>query len=333
MADLFYANARVRALEKGLLGREQLTRLVEAPSLDACYAQLSELGFSFVTDPVDGKLLREETLLSKLHGAFDEIAALTDECDDRVFKLWRYPYDCNNLKAAIKCFARKTECDGMLFDFGTVSCDEVKRAAGYNDFAAFPKYLAEGAQNAVSAFAKTGNPQLIDLILDKACYRQMLSDAEASGVAYAIKLVRAKIDLVNLVMLLRLMRMRQGEAGRLLLQEALIEGGEISHKEIMEYYGMTERSFWEKLYYTDHNSLAKYVSSRDPSLTEVERAADNVWMALVREAVFVAHGAEILIGYLIGVEYEVKNLRVILAGKATGLSSETVWERIRDSYV
>ena len=92
MADLFYSNARVRALEKGLLGREQLTRLIEAPSLDACYAQLSELGFSFVTDPVDGKLLREETLLSKLHGAFDEIAALTDECDDRVFKLWRYPY-------------------------------------------------------------------------------------------------------------------------------------------------------------------------------------------------------------------------------------------------
>lgn len=333
MSDLFYACARVRALETGLLGRDALTRLSDAPSLDACYALLAEYGYTLKTDEKSGKILREESLLGGLRAAFNEITALTENTNSKAFALWRYPYDCNNIKAAIKCFARKTDCDSMLFDFGTVSVDAVKKAVATNDFSAFPDEMAEGAREAVSTFAKTGNPQLIDLILDKACYRQMLSDAKESGVEYAVRLVKTKIDFINLVSCVRVLRMRSGEAGRSLLCEALIDGGEMPADAILALYEDGERGFWEHLLYTDYKRFANAVEGREPSLTAVERAADNVWMSLVREARFISHGEEILIGYLLGVECEVRNVRVILAGKAAGLSSETVWERIRDSYV
>ena len=332
MLDYFYSSARVRALETGLLSRDALSRLLEATTLDAAYAMLSELGYTLQTD-ANGKVLREEMLSERLAQAYAEIAALTEDANTRVFALWRYPYDCNNVKAAIKGFVRGKACDGMMIDLGTVSVADVMATVQTGNFSALPAQMAEAAQEAVSAYAKTQNPQQIDLLLDRACYRDMLDAAEESGVEYAIKLVRTKIDLLNLVMCIRVVRMRYGEGGRTLLQDALLDGGTLSKDLIMELYQTEERRIWERLSYTDYKGFAQAFSSNEPTLTEVERAADDFWMSIVRQARFVSCGAEVLIGYLCGVECEVRNLRVLFAGKAAGLEGETVWERIREGYV
>ena len=44
-------------------------------------------------------------------------------------------------------------------------------------------------------------------------------------------------------------------------------------------------------------------------------------------------GAEPILGYLLAVEYEVKNLRILLAGYGISLPRDTVRERMRSSYV
>ena len=41
----------------------------------------------------------------------------------------------------------------------------------------------------------------------------------------------------------------------------------------------------------------------------------------------------VLIGYLLGSEYEVRNLRILLAGLEAGLPAATLRERMRESYV
>lgn len=333
MSDYFYSSARVRALETGLLQNDALARVLEAPTLDAAYSMLEEYGVKLKRNPENDKILREETLLFRLSSAYAEIASLTEELDKSLFALWRYPYDCNNIKAAIKCFARGISCDDLLFDFGTVSAEEIKTAVRTNDFSVLPKHLSDAAQEAVAVYARTQNPQQIDLILDRACYADMLDAAEQSGVEYAVKLVRTKIDLLNLVMCLRVMRMQSGEAGKMLLRDALLQGGTVSSDDVLDLYEMEEKALWEKLLYTDYRTFAEAVASKHPTLTEVERAADNAFMAVVREARFIACGPEVLIGYLLGMENEVRNIRVLLAGKGAGLPSETVWERVRDSYV
>lgn len=332
MVDYFYSSARVRALETGLLSRESYARLLESPTVQAAYAILSELGYTCNTD-ADGNCLREEMLLNRLKSAYGEIASLTEDADTPVFALWRYPYDCNNLKASIKCFIRQIPCGSMLFEFGTVSAEEVEHAVQANDFSAFPKHMAEAAQEALSAYAKTQNPQQIDLLMDRACYRDMLAAAEESKVEYAVTLVKTKIDLLNLVTCIRVLRMHAGEAGRMLLQDALLDGGTLPKSFIEDLFQKEERQIWEQLLYTDYKSFAERITSKEPTLTEVECAADDAWMSKIREARWISCGAEVLIGYLCGVESEVRNLRVLLAGKAAGLAGETVWERIREGYV
>ena len=332
MDEYIYSSARFRVKELSLIGTERTRRLLEAQTTARCVQLLSEFGVKIITDPESGKFLREETLSLRLRTAYEEL--LEDSPDARFLKLWLYPYDCNNLKAAIKCKHRGIDPTDLLFDFGTVELGDILYMAEQGDFEKLPEPFASAAAEAVEAFSKTANPQWVDLILDRACYKAMLLEARASKVALAIRLVERKIDLTNLLILIRLLRMHAGESGKTMLQNAWIEGGTLDLQEFSAYYDAGEAVFWERLSYLDsYRRFALAVNGTDATLTEIERAADNDFMALVREAKSYPYGAEPLLGYLLASEYESRNLRIILAAFEAGLSVLTVEERIRDCYV
>ncbi|MBR3893550.1 MAG: V-type ATPase subunit [Clostridia bacterium] len=330
MTDYLYHSARIRALECALLGRDRLEKILAADG-EAVLTLLNEYGITPVTDAESGRLLREETLLGELHGSYAEIASLAS--DETVLRLWRYPYDCNNVKAAIKGFIRRIDPRSMMFDFGTLETETVIAMAQSGDFSALPPAMAIAADEAVQAFAKTKNPQQIDLLLDRACYADMLAAAERSGVAFAVALVREKIDLINLLIVVRILRMKLGESGKALLSASLLTGGNLSLAQLLSWFAAGESVMWDRLYYTSYGKLSEAVAASDRSLTAVERSADDFWMAHVKEAKYASFGPEVLIAFLQAHEYQVRNLRIILAGKTAGLPAETIRERIREGYV
>ncbi len=331
MADYLYGSARVRALETALIGQDRMEALLTARDLASFSEQLQEFGVAWVTDPQSGAVLYEETLLARLSSAYEEVLSLSENAS--VLRLWLYPYDCNNVKVAIKCFARGLDAHSMMFEFGTVSADAVARMAETGDYSALPRELCDAANEASAEYAKTRNPQVIDLILDRACYRAMLRVAEESKVAFAVELVQKKIDLVNLLTCVRILRMKNGEMGKLLLGQALLEGGMLPLSQLRAWFEGGETYLWERLGYSTYPALAKAVSESDGSLTAVERSLDNAWMREIKGAKFVAYGPEVLIAFLLAYEYEVRNLRICIAGKRAELPAETIRERIRESYV
>ena len=326
-----FESARVRALENSLIGKERIERLLESGSLDRCIALLSEFGVELVRDAESGAFQREDTLGARLRSAYDELLRYAPEAE--FLKLWLYPYDCNNVKAAIKCRKRGVDCRELLFDFGEISGDEVIRIVEQNRFEELPEAFAEAAKEASEGFYKTANPQFVDLILDRACYRAMLEAAERSGSDFAVRLVKMKIDLINLTICVRLLRMNSGEAGKGMLRSALLEGGTLSQSYLSDLYDAGESAFWEKLSFSEYRSFAQRVCGAEATLTEVETAADNAFMDVLTEAKLIPYGDAPLIGYLLASEYEVRNLRILLAGFGIGLPSHTVRERIRNSYV
>jgi hypothetical protein len=74
---------------------------------------------------------------------------------------------------------------------------------------------------------------VVDLILDRACYADMLCAAQTAENDYVLRLVRAKIDLTNLNIAIRILRMNSGEAGKALLRDALLFGGEIDVEKLV----------------------------------------------------------------------------------------------------
>ncbi len=327
MADYLYGGASLRALETAIIGRERIAKIVDARSLTDAYSLLSEYGVELIKDTDSGAVLREPTLLKILKDAYDTVLSLGN--DSNALRLWLYPYDCNNLKACIKCTVRNINPLPLMFDFGTVPILNIPTMVKERSFQAFPKAMAEAASEAIGAYEKTKNPQLIDLLLDRACYCDMLNAANKSQNAYIQNLVTLKIDFTNLLMAVRVFRMNSGEAGQALLQNAWLRGGKLSLSDVLKGGEQEVERFLKQ---TPYASIFDALSPNN-SLGALECAMDNAWMSAVQEAKWIPIGVEGMVSFLLAHEYEVKNLRIALSGKEIGHSPTMIRERIRESYV
>lgn len=330
MKDYLFESARVRTMENTLVGEAGFAELLQARDEAELLSRLKALGVDPVTEPESGRLLAEETLLLRLKQAYREV--LAGDGNTGALRLWLYPYDCNNVKAAIKGVIRECDPRSMMFDFGTVNTELLIRMAKNGIFEGLSPAICRAAGEAMTTYAKHRNPQEIDLALDRACFADMLSAAEASGSELVLQLVRERIDLTNLMITVRVLRMKNGAIGRILLDGALVEGGTLTVAEWEEWFSLGEDTLWERLRYTQYAAVADAVRS-DATLRAVERCADNFFMRSVRGIKFIPYGVEVSVGYLLAVESEVKNLRILLAGKTLGLEADVIRERMREGYV
>ena len=325
--DYMYASARVRALESGIADGDRLARAAEAASAREALAMLSEFGFE---SEGEGKS-REEILSAPLRRGYAEIDAMGGA---EAVAFLRYPYDCNNIKALIKCFRRGCSTEGMLFEgMGALSLDALKRAFEDKRYEVLPPHMAAAVPEAEREFSESGNPQRVDLLIDRACFADMLASAEASGIPLALELVRQKIDLLNLMTTVRLLRMKLRAMGEAFFADAYLTGGSLDRDLLIESLREgSETALAQRLAYTAYSFLTPLLETGAP-LHEMEKAADNARMETARRAKFLPFGAELMIGYAMALEYEVMNIRILLAGKDAGLSPEVIRERLRRSYV
>ena len=325
-----YASARVRSLENTLIGKDRVAQLADAANMDELYARLEEYGVALVRDQ-KGSVLVEPSLQGILTKTLEQLLEAAPAPE--VYDFMRYPYDCHNVKAAIKCHLRKLPCENMLLALGVADVAQVAKMPETGEFAALPPHMAKAAPAAMQAYAKTANPRAIDLALDKACFADMLAAAKDSGEEFHVQLVRAQIDLVNLMMCLRLVRMQSGEQGAMLLDSAWLEGGTLEKATLLRAYPEGEQALLACLNRTAYEKVAKWIAESDGSAAAAERAADDYRMELLRAAKQTTFGAAVLTAYFYAQEYAVKNIRIVIASKQAGLSAEIIHERIRTSYV
>ena len=324
-----YGSARVRALENGIIGKDRILQLAEAVDMDELYARLEEYGVALVRQ--GGVVQIEPTLSGILERALHDV----QECAPvpELFDFLRYPYDCHNIKSAIKSYLRKLPCGDMLFALGTVAPDAVAKMPEEGNFAALPEAMAKAAPLALQAYEKTGNPRAIDLILDKACFADMLRCARESGEDFHVRLVCTQIDLVNLMICLRLVRMEAGEQGKMLLEQALLDGGLLDTQALLGAYREGQSALLYLLNRTPYEKLGRMIAESDGTAATAESLADDFRMELIRTAKQTTFGAPVLSAYFYAQEYAIKNIRIVIAAKKAGLAPEIIHERIRTSYV
>lgn len=336
--EYMYASARIRSLENRIVGREKLESLIDARSADEVMARLSEYGIAPAEEDasVSGSLpageaqsrAREGMLLAILREAFGEVEHAVP--DPAVFRYLRYPYDCNNFKAAIKCAVRGIPAGDMLFDFGIVPADRVETLLREGEYESLPPAMAAAVPAARDAYDRTGDPRRIDTVLDRACYEDMLRAVVGEDTLSGW--LKVRIDLTNILTALRILRMNMGAVGAAFLEEALLPGGSLGNGFFAGMEEVGENGFWDALSPTAYYRLASVEGEPRP-LSAVEKACDDFYMERVREGARIPFGAPVAGGYLIGCETSVKNIRIVLAAKDAGLAPEVIRERIRVSYV
>lgn len=326
--DYLCLSSRLRAMEKRLLDQTRMERILETANDEEAVKLLQECGYPLtgVSDPAELDRVLGEVRREVLR---DLTAAAPDS---RFVELFRMKYDYHNAKVLLKAEAKGVDPAHMLVDLGRVTPEHLKTALESGAMSELPAALQKALTEAREVLRTTSDPQLSDIVLDRAYYRELLDVAKSTGSGFAQGYVRRLIDTDNLRALVRTLRMRKGAA---FLRQALVEGGEITVSSILSVAAAEGNGLSELYASTKLRSAAEAGAAAvaGGALTGFEKLCDNAVGAYLAEAKLVAFGEAPLVGYLAARETEYTNLRILLLGRSMGLSAETVRERLREAYV
>ncbi len=319
--DYIYVSAMTRTRETHRINYDALMRMADAKDTSEILKMLPE----YSIDPIyaeNGVFDAEETVTAYLAEEFRVIAKSMPQPD--ILNFLKVSYDCHNLKTVIKCMSRgRDSFEDLLIDLGTVPADKVADAVKKQDFGIFPKNMANAFARAQTAFSESGDPKLIDSVLDEACYADMLDSVYSYNKEYFKRLVEIKIDTTNIITAIRTMRMRDTTG---LFLSMFIRGGKL------------EQRFFEKAMLSGEEGLLSALASKGYdlapaggealSLTGLAKTCEDIYMKYVDSAKSISFGAEICVAYLIKASYATKMLRMITASKQTGVSPSKIKESI-----
>lgn len=317
--DYLYISARLRAKETGLVGRERLARLCELADADAVLEALEADG---VLRPAPGADA-EQAMLSRLREELADVLSAVP--DPTLFAFLQYPYDCHNVKSALKCYYRGVSPRELWLELGTVPTEAISALPGEVP-QELPPHMREAVSAARTAFEQNGDPREIDFLLDAACFADM-RDA-AAPLPFAADLVATRADLTNLGICRRLLAMHAGQSAMTTMEHAFLPGGHVPLEALLAALSEGEEAFRALV-----SKGAYHAVFEADSAAEIERRMDDFYLEQARHAAAVPFGAEVPIGYLIGLEYAVKNLRILLAAKRAGADAATLKGRLRECYV
>ena len=325
-----YPCAVIRGNERTLLGKADMNKIAEAPDVQAAMNILADFGYG------DGKPLEnprdfERALREEQKRFVDLVLSVVLEKEELEFL--QYPADYHNVKVILKSEILEISPDAYLTAGGTVESDKLAYMIQARDYMFMEPRIKEAMEEAVEGYAKNKDPQEIDIILDKACYRDMLKAAEAGGNDFVIGYVKLLIDILNILTFVRLRKIKKSET---FLRKVLLEGGKIDLKTFVDSYNDTYQVLGEKLDiygFKEIMELGAATVEETGKYSLLEKLCDDAKVRYIQGAKFVTTGLEPIAAFYIAKENEIKNLRMVLTGKLAGTAEETIKERLRETYV
>ena len=320
--DHLYGSARVRARAANGIERADLIRMSEAKDAAEVFRLLGERGVTVIEND-EGEPDTEATLDKYLGSEFDLVQGFSPE--KRIYGILRYQYDAHNLKTAIKCEARGRAPEDVFIDLGTVKAASVEKAVLERDFSAFPENISKAAPEALESFGKNGDPQVIDLLIDKACFADMLTLAKSFNKPFFGEIVETKIDVTNILTAIRIMKMG---ADFDFFKSCFIPGGTLGIEFFKKMTDSGEEGYLDIVSGTAYSYISGAVKAGG-RLSQAERACENCYIEKLKGVYSKAYGAEVPFAYLALKDAEVRNIRIIIISKKVGLSSAEIQGRLR----
>jgi V/A-type H+-transporting ATPase subunit C len=324
--NYLFLSTYLRAKEASLLSRERLERMVDAPDFDEAARILTECGYPELAGATDKQV--EAAFSARRNQTLDELTGLCPE--PALVAAFRLKYDYHNAKVLVKAEGASVDGQPLLSDSGRVSAQRLLDAYNDDDWRRVPSALAHAIQAAKATLARTSNPQLADMGLDKAYFEELLALTETLSTDFYTEYVRLSIDVANLRSAVRCIRGHMDEG---VMKAALIDGGNVSRDRIGKHvYNEGVTAVFRGKALGSATELGQQAIEGAP-LAAFERACDNSLTQYLAEAKRTAFGPAVAVAYLACLEGEIIAARMVLLGKRSGISPDGLRERLRDCYV
>lgn len=323
--DYVFLSAYLRAKEAKMLSSEMLDNLLTAGSFADAARTLTECGYTDMSEMNSQQVEQELTRYRNAEMQDVAEAAAQKELVD----LFRLPYDYHNAKVLVKTAGKPGSADKLLSSAGRIPPAEMTEAFLEEDYSVLPEIMARAVTEASHALATTQNPQLSDMILDRAYYSELLALAKDIGDEFALGYVHLMIDAANLRCMVRSLRMNRDLD---FIREALYSGGEITEKAITDC--LADGHDFAALYESSPLRKAAEIGKKTVKgghLTEFELESDNALIAYLAGSGSITFGVGPVLSYLSSLENQTTALRMILTGWLNNIPAQKIRERLRDS--
>ena len=196
-----------------------------------------------------------------------------------------------------------------------------------------PPEIAKAASAAAKRYLRTYDISEIDISLDKALSVLTAQIADEFDSPFFAGFVQLRTDLINVGILLRTRLLKSGAD---YLKRILLTGGMLSMETITSLYGETDSAIADFLSRTSLSRIAEAAAAFGEGGESVARfnlQSDDMLIQYVRKAKMVLRGPEVIIGYLIAREMEVKTIRVILTCLRNRIPLDKARELARLTYI
>ncbi|NFO03498.1 V-type ATP synthase subunit C [Clostridium botulinum] len=322
---------RLRVYETKLLDKSKIDRMIDSNSANEALKVLQETEYANVMTNVkraeDYEVILSEEL-KRLFNLMYEISPMKSLVD-----LMSIKYDYQNIKVILKGIFLKKDLSYLLIDVGTIEASKLKYLVENNDLRDLPQVMRDAVEESKDKFENTKDPQVLDIILDKYMFKQLVQIKNEIKDNFVNKYVESVIDSTNLKTLLRVKKQNKG---REFFTSVIIEGGSLDKDKLLGMLNDAVENISNKLAFTDYNDLIKSgieYYTKTGSVSLLEKLVDNYIMDMMKDAKIIPFGVEPLLAYIYAKETEIKIIRIVMVGKLNNISAEVIRERLRDIYV
>lgn len=320
-----YISAMLRAREPHMLGREKAERMLDAPSFEESARLLTDCGYEDMSQMNAAGI--DQALQRRRNELFRE---LTNLCPDQALvDMFRVRYDYHNAKTILKAEAVGSEPEKVMSSAGRVAPEVMLNAYREERGGELPGLLGGALAEGKELLARSGNPQQVDFLLDRACYTELSDMAEKLESVFLKDYVAILADSANLRSAVRTLRMGKNAD---FLRQALVPGGKVDPDRILNAASGEALSAVFGGSALGEAAALGAAAAEGGEMTAFERACDNAVMGVLRRAKLSSYGPEPVIAYMAAVENEITAVRMILTGKLAGIDPQTIRERLRDLY-
>ncbi len=330
MDRLDYAQGVVmaRVYEKKLLDKGKFEKMIDAKDADEAFKILLDSEYAKSTDGVDSikdyeLLLKNET--ARVFGLGSEMLH-----DKRILEILSLKYDYHNLKTMVKSKVSGKNLEELFIYSSENNPEKIRLQFESGHFTDTKSEFIKALREAEEKYNETSDPQIIDVVIDKAYFRHLKDIADSLAIELFSDYVSASIDFFNISSMLRARRMGKNQN---FMERVLVEGGGISVNKLInlsreEFDRLATALKSEKIGRALLDSVEKYKESGSFSVVDNEK--DVYLRTLNSNSRFVSFGPEPIFAYLVAKEKEISVVRLILVGKLNNIPSTKLRERLGD---
>ena len=338
---------RIRTIEKGLLTRSDLAKVLDAGNLEGALMALR--------DSFYGPMFRKLNMRTCLRVALEKQSRPSRQGDETcseplIIAAYRARYDFHNLKVLLKAEMLQVPAEeGGFSRLGNLtrrSCGSPEAGTpGQAPVAPLelePDSIGKRLQGNLRAGGgvcpgvgtsrnRATSSFEVDGLIDKSYYIRLHRFTGSPGMMRE-EIIRSEIDIINLKMAVRanLLGISSSDFGGILIPGGNVDAARLAEGYIRGYRGVADVYKHARLEHLANRGVSQ--AQKGQPLTGWERECDNAMVKLVRQARKISLGPEPVFGYMFGREVEVRNLRIILSGKQSLIPEHEISERLRESY-